>query len=96
MTPRRALLGSACALLVACGTNVDLGGRPPGTDGGSSKTDAAQATCPGYAAPGVSAMCQASSTMKLQPNGCYGGYYCRASDKDCQPRSVACGTGHDG
>jgi hypothetical protein len=98
MTPRRALLGSACAFLVACGTNVDLGGNPP-ADGGGSKNDGAHPTCAGYAAPDVSAMCKASSTMKLQANGCYNGYYCKVSDEDCQPQSVACGTGnagHDG
>jgi hypothetical protein len=91
MPPRRALLASACAVLIACGTNVDLGGSGAGTDGGASHPDGAPADCPGYAAPNTSAKCKASDEKPLQPNGCYGGYYCRVVDRDCQCPSVACG-----
>ncbi len=86
---RRQALGSACALLIACGTSVDLGGSA-GPDGGTS--DGPFATCPGYAAPDVPSKCRACTGAKcqLQPNGCYGSYYCRVSNYDCQPARVAC------
>jgi len=35
-------------------------------------------------------MCKARAGA-LQPNGCFGGYYCRLSNTDCQPEAVACG-----
>jgi hypothetical protein len=93
MAPRLVLLASACAALLACSTDVDLGGRPSGAEGGVSVDGAPN--CPGFAAPETPARCMAG-TYELAPNGCYGGYYCRLSTRDCQPPSMACGFFRDG
>jgi hypothetical protein len=64
-----------------------------------SDVEAAAPSCPGYAAPNVPAMCKACTAGQkgcpatLQPNGCYGGYYCELSDIDCQPMTHACDAG---
>jgi len=93
MAPPRALLGLAWSVLLACGTNVDLGGKAL-TDA-HDDTDGPSPDCPGFAAPNTPAKCQARMGH-LQPNGCFGGYYCRRSNTDCQPQSVACGAGDAG
>jgi hypothetical protein len=90
MAPRRALLGLACAVVLACGTNVDLGGT-----GLLDGETADGPNCPGFAAPNTPAMCNARMGS-LQPNGCFGGYYCRLKDTDCQPEKVACGVADAG
>jgi hypothetical protein len=95
---RLGFLASACILVMGCGTNVDLGGStPPGRDSGPPKADSAASSCPGAAAPDASAKCNACedshSCPALQPNGCYGGYYCKLSRLDCEPLSEACDAG---
>ena len=88
MSSRSALFASLCAVLGACSTNIDLGGSAGAPDGHTS--DGQPPSCPGFAGPNTSAMCKARAGA-LQPNGCFGGYYCRLSNTDCQPEAVACG-----
>jgi hypothetical protein len=101
MPARHALfaLAFACVGSWACGTPVDLGGSADASP--SPDVDAAPpVTCPGFAAPTTSAKCKACAPgskgcpAMLQPNGCYGGYYCELSHRDCQSMNDACDGGH--
>jgi hypothetical protein len=90
MALHRALLASFCAALVACGTNVDLGGTPSGAEGGAG--DGPVMGCQGFAAPQEHARCTACS-YACQANGCYDGWFCRTASHECVPPRMACGAG---
>jgi hypothetical protein len=89
---RRCVLSSTLSWLVGCGTNVDLGGG--GVDGGMVP-DAA--VCPAFAEPSTSAPCGAcdKSSTSCQPNGCFGGYLCDVSERDCKAPGTPCMTVDD-
>jgi hypothetical protein len=95
---KHALLTLACAAILACGTNVDLGGSAIRMDGATMPDDGKAPLCPGYASPDTSAKCVACkpSSHDCQPNGCYNGYYCELSRLDCTKRSEACDGGAKG
>jgi hypothetical protein len=68
-------------------------------DAGASDTGSspdAAPTCPGYAAPGTSALCTGCNPAleTCQNNGCYGGYYCDLAKLSCVKASkVVCDAG---
>jgi hypothetical protein len=58
----------------------DSGSATEDDSGGGSTTE-----CMGYAPPAATSVCTAcsSSSSSCQPNGCYGGYWCKVSTKGC-------------
>ena len=86
-------VGVTCfALLVACGTGVDLGGPFPDASVETSRAEAS--TCSTFAGPTTDAPCSACSegSKGCQPNGCYGGYFCDISEYDCKTPGTPCST----
>lgn len=82
---KRAIVALAAAL-IACGTDVDLGGSGL-DDGGLDVTQ-----CGDLVAPSVPANCKACSAdaSDCQPNGCYGGYWCNTTITDCHTAPKTC------
>jgi len=79
------LVAVLSATLVACGTDVDLGGG--GGEGGLDVTK-----CGDLVAPSVDAGCRACSrdASDCQANGCYGGYWCDTTSVDCHSAPLTC------
>ena len=77
----------ATIFLVACGTDVDLGGGAAPDDAGIDVTQ-----CGDLVAPAVDAACRACDrdAADCQPNGCYGGYWCNAIITDCHAPPKTC------
>jgi hypothetical protein len=75
------------ATLLACGTDVDLGGTAGPDD---ASVDATQ--CGNLVAPGVTAGCRACDrdAADCQQNGCYGGYWCDTVIADCHVAPKTC------
>jgi hypothetical protein len=46
--------------------------------------------CSDYAPPSTPAGCKASTTKTLDPNGCYGGYYCTLATNKCTAKPSCC------
>jgi hypothetical protein len=75
--------------LVGCGTNIDLGG--------SADASLDAGACPAFAPPAEDASCKACrhGSSGCQANGCYNGYSCDVSERDCKSPGTACPTGAD-
>jgi cellulose 1,4-beta-cellobiosidase len=56
----------------------------------SSSSSSGGGACSDYAAPSTPAGCHASATKPLDPNGCYGGYYCTLATLKCGPKPAVC------
>jgi hypothetical protein len=91
----------AFSFAVACGGNVDLGGT--NTIDASildatqidSMQDASILECDGLASPNTDSTCRACEhdAGDCQANGCFSGYYCRISARDCEAPPTSCEAG---
>jgi hypothetical protein len=60
------------------------------SSGASTSSSGGGGSCKDYAPPSTPAGCNASSTKPLDPNGCYGGYYCTLATLKCVPKPAVC------
>jgi len=76
-----------CVFLIACGTDVDLGGSSVTTSDGSTTN-----VCGDLVGPTIDAGCRACSASSddCQANGCYGGYWCDTDEIDCKAPPKSC------
>jgi hypothetical protein len=77
------------ALLSACGSSIDLGGTAPANDADGG---ADAASCPNLAPPATTAPCDGCSkgSKSCQANGCFNGYLCNVSERDCKVPGTKC------
>jgi hypothetical protein len=69
--------------ITACQVPANVGFRPDGA------FDARETTCGDLVAPEVTAGCT-DCTYDCMPNGCFNGYWCNTSTKDCVPPPDTC------
>ncbi|HEY2514307.1 MAG TPA: hypothetical protein VGI39_25745 [Polyangiaceae bacterium] len=94
MSLRSLLVPAIVSALAACHADVDLGGAEDAAiDGVVTSPDGAPlATCGPLDAPSTPSTCEAciKGTEECQANGCYGGYWCNASERDCKAPPKTC------
>jgi hypothetical protein len=85
------LVLAAASLAPACSTGVDLGGTAAARAGAGYDAT----TCAAFAAPGTSAPCDAckQGDNGCQENGCFNGYLCDSTERDCKAPGTPCVTG---
>ncbi len=90
---------------LGCGTSINLGGGAPEA-GPDAAEDAGReaspdgdpqghqdaATCAALAPPDTSAPCEACDKghSDCQRNGCFNGYFCDSSERDCKAPGTTC------
>ena len=77
-------------LVLACGTDVNLGGTADGSDARGASD--ARGTCTTFAPPATAASCTGCShgSPSCQANGCFNSYFCDPVGHYCKPPGTAC------